>query len=440
MKNNLLSRLTDEGKKFFNGGMIFFFSATIVNLGNYLFNLVLGRWLGPASFSDLSIIITLFLIVIFFAATLQTITARFSAIYTSNNDLEKIARLRKTMLNWAWGFGVFLLLIFSLGASFWQNFFHTQSSHLFIIFGMGLPFYLAQGVNRGVLQGQARFKALSLSYQAEMWTRLITGVGFAWLGWGTIGAVFGLTLSFVATWLASERAKNGLPSAQSIPFRDQKSIFSYSGGVSLTYLSQIIITNSDIIIAKHFFPAEVAGQYAALALIGRVIYFATWAITTTLFPIIAQRHQSGKSHIQLLRFGLALVFSLSIGTLFLTWAIPEEIVNALFGSAYVAIAPLLWRYVIAAALYSLANVFISYQLALGIKIGGIIALFAGLVQIAVLWNWHTSLEEIVDAQIIIMASLLSLLFIKSMEKKLKTYLKVLKSILYRNSLLNLHEN
>lgn len=407
MKRNFVALLKKESKNLFKGSIIFFVSATIVNLGNYLFNLVLGRWLGPAQFSDLSIIITLLLIVMFFAATMQTITARFTAIHKSDNDLEKIASLRKTMLKWAWSFGIFLFLTFSLGSLLLQRFFNTQFNLIFIIFGAGLPFYLTQGVNRGILQGQTRFGELSATYQAEMWARLIIGVGFSYLGWGTIGAVAGLSLSFVATWIVSLRAGRGLPSAAALSLKAQKSLVSYTGGVAITYLSQIVITNSDLIIVKHFYPAETAGEYAALALIGRVVFFATWAITTALFPIVAQRHKKGQKHYYLLILSLAMVIIISGTSIVFALSSPELIINTMFGKSFVNIAPLLWRYAVVAALYSLANVFISYHLSLGVKKGGIIALIAGCILVIGLWFKHDSIQQIIRTQTLVMGALLA---------------------------------
>ncbi len=396
---------------FLTGSALFFISATIVNIGNYLFNLILGRWLGPAAFSDLSIIVTLFLIVIFLTATLQTITARFTAVHTSDQDEEKIARLRVTMLNWAWGFGAVMLLAFTLGASLWQGFFHTESSFPFVIFGLGLPFYLAQGVNRGVLQGQTRFKELAVSYQAEMWTRLIFGVGFAAIGWGVEGGVAGLSLSFIGTWYASHYANRNIPNLPAIPLKEQKELLAYSGGVSIAYLSQILINNSDILIIKHFFSSEDAGQYAALALIGRVIFFATWAVVTTLFPIVAQKHQRGEKHRHLLALGLGLVLLVSGVTISGSYFFPEFIVSVLFGKAYLVIAPLLWLYAVATSLYALANVIVNYQLSIGKSTSSFFALLGGISQVLVLWFWHGSLEQVVVLQIILMGIMLTTLLI-----------------------------
>ena len=414
----------DKFKKngFLTGSAIFFVSATIVNLGNYLFNLILGRWLGPADFSDLSIIVTLFLIVIFLTATLQTITARFAAVHTSDGDEEKIARLRETMLRWAWQIGGIILLVFALGAKFWQHFFHTQSALPFVIFAAGLPFYLAQGVNRGILQGQTRFKALALSYQAEMWTRLLFGIGFAYIGWGVEGGVAGLSLSFIATWYASHYANRAIPKMPAIPVSEQKELLAYSGGVSVAYLSQILINNSDILIIKHFFSPEDAGQYAALALIGRVIFFATWAVVTTLFPIVAQKHQRGERHAHLLGLGLGLVVLVSSVTISASYFFPELIVSILFGKAYLVMAPLLWLYAVATSLYALANVIVNYQLSIGKSTSSYIALLGGIAQVVVLSIWHASLKQVVLLQILLMGIMLFILLLGYGMKDIATIL------------------
>ena len=53
---------------------------TIVNAGNYIYNLILGRWLGPTLFADVSLIITLLLVVTFITAPLQMTTARYLSL------------------------------------------------------------------------------------------------------------------------------------------------------------------------------------------------------------------------------------------------------------------------------------------------------------------------------------------------------------------------
>ena len=182
-----------------SGGALLFVSATLVNLGNYIFNLLLGRWLGPAAFADLSLIVTLFLVTTFLAAGLQIPTARFVAMYTADGNPQTIANLRRWALKMAGWIGVVLAVICVVGAPAWSNFFSTASAWPFVIFGLFVPFYLLQGVDRGVLQGWTRFPRLAVTYQAEMWSRLLISVVLVGIGLGVNGAVLAIGLSFVSS-------------------------------------------------------------------------------------------------------------------------------------------------------------------------------------------------------------------------------------------------
>ena len=63
---------------------VFMISALIVNVGNYLYNLILGRLLGPEAFADAAILITFLLILSFVAMTLQLSVAKFIGTFDGN--------------------------------------------------------------------------------------------------------------------------------------------------------------------------------------------------------------------------------------------------------------------------------------------------------------------------------------------------------------------
>jgi O-antigen/teichoic acid export membrane protein len=394
------------GKKgLLTGGAIFFLSATIVNAGNYLYNLLLGRWLGPAAFADVSLIVTLFLMISFVAVTFMMTAARFSALYTASGETHRIAATRRFLLRIAYGIGIVLLIGVALGAPAAAQFFNTQSFWPFIILAVGFPFYLAQGVNRGILQGRTWFGWLSLSYQAEMWVRLGAAALFIWVGWEVNGAIGALTLSILATWLVAQASRRELPLAEPLSSEDRRAMLLFAIPVVVAQLSQILINNSDVLIVKRFFVPVEAGQYAALALIGRIVFFATWSVVTTLFPIVAQRQAKGEPHRILLWLAMGLVVVVAGGVIGATLLFPNLIVQVLFGDAYLGIAPLLWLYGVATALYALANVVINYRLSLGDGFGSVLAVIAGIAQVVSLWLFHDSLRQVVFVQIGIMVAL-----------------------------------
>jgi O-antigen/teichoic acid export membrane protein len=399
------------GSKIATASAMLMVSMTIVNAGNYVYNLIMGRWLGPSLFADLSLIVTLMLIVTFITAPIQMTTARYTAIHLADGDPETLASIRRFIWRIAVGLGLTLTLLFASFSTLLQKFFHTQSYLPFIIFGAALPFSLLQGLERGILQGQTRFRILAVSYQVEMWTRLLVSIGLLALGLSVNGAVIGISLSFVFTWLVARLAVGDMSTTIDISQGNRDDVFAFAVPVLVSQLGQILINNSDVILVKRFYDASHAGQYAALALIGRIVFFATWSVVTTMFPIVAQKQKKGEPHGHLLWVSLGIVFAVSAPIVLSTLFLPQWIVRILFGVQYLSIAPLLWLYALATALYAMANVVINYRLSLGMGRETRFAIAAGIAQVLGIIFFHQSLAQVVYVQVIVMALLfLSLLW------------------------------
>ena len=391
--------------KFASASALLMISMTIVNGGNYVYNLIMGRWLGPSLFADLSLIVTLLLIVTFITAPVQMTMARYTAIYTADGDLKTILSMRRSLWRVALLIGLTLTALFAVFASTMQQFFHTQSSLPFIIFGTALPFSLLQAVDRGTLQGQTRFGILAVSYQVEMWTRLLVSVGLVGLGLSVNGAVIGISLSYVATWLTTRFAVGATTTREEISGANHARLLAFAMPLVVSQLGQILINNSDVILVKRFYPAEVAGQYAALALIGRIVFFATWSVVTTMFPIVAQKQKKGEQHEHLFWLSLGIVVAVSAPIVLLTLFVPEWIVRTLFGVHYLDIAPLLWLYALATTAFAMANVVVNYRLSLGIGRETGFVLAAGIGQVVGILFFHQSLAQVVYVQVFVMAVL-----------------------------------
>ncbi len=398
---------------------VLFASASLVNVGNYFFNLIMGRWLGPSAFADLSLIVTLFLVTSFLAIGVQTPAARFGALFAAERDLAGIAGLRRFSLRLALLIGLGLTAIFSLGAPLWARLFSTSSPIPFVLFGIFTPFFVMQGVERGLLQGRMRFGLLAATYQVEMWSRLLLSTAFVALGWGVNGAVAGIVLSFAAAWLTARRVAADLPAARPIAGSLRREMLMFAGPALAAPLGQILINNSDVLIVRRFFPADEAGLYAALALTGRIVFFATWAIVTAMFPIVAQHYSRGQRHRHLLWLSLAIVLAGSSAIVVLTYAFPEAITQILFGPAYLPIAPLLWMYALATTAYALANVVINYRLSIGSTDGAYLAIGAGILQVLLLLFFHDSLHQVVSVQLGLMFCLFAVLLLWDLSHALK---------------------
>jgi O-antigen/teichoic acid export membrane protein len=183
--------MASESKKLATDGSLLFISTLVVNAGNYIINLIFGRWLGPADFSEVSLLVTLLLMVSFFALAFQLTGAKFAAEYSEKTE---ISFLKNWLNKRAFYTGLFMLSVVMIGAIFWKEFFQTNSSIPFFILGISLPFYLLMSVNRGLFQGKLEYRKLALTYQSEMWVRLIVSIGLVYLGYRVNGVALGISI------------------------------------------------------------------------------------------------------------------------------------------------------------------------------------------------------------------------------------------------------
>jgi hypothetical protein len=171
------------------------------------------------------------------------------------------------------------------------------------------------------------------------------------------------------------------------------------------FVGQVVINNIDILLVKSFFPANEAGLYAAVALFGRLLYFACWSIVSAMFPISAAS-QNRDDDAQVLRTTLLLVVVIStlfIGTLQI---LPDFVIGLVLGKSFAGISGLLSLYGLATALYSIAVVLMAYEMSRKIANTGWLQLvFSGLLVLAIA-GFHDDLRQVILVQIAMMSLLL----------------------------------
>ena len=387
----------------------FLFAATlVVNAGNYLINLLLGRILGPERFAEASVIATGVLMLSFFAVGIQLTSAKFSAGYFADRNIMALAVFDKWITKKVLYISLIIGSLFIFLSPMLQGFLHFNSWIPIAIIGLGIPFYFNMSVKRGLAQGSDLFKRLAWTYILEMLLRLLftlslVFVALSYFDYLTSEAV---SLGFLASFFAAVWIKPSQQSASDKLFEDQVLVKKFVGVILIYEFSQILINNSDVILVKHFFESEQAGLYAAIALIGRVVFFGTWTIVTLLFPKVIQREKQGLPHFSLfwLSFGITAGFGLCVigGCVFF----PDLIVGILFGEKYLSVSDLLWKYAIATTLFAGANVFAYYYMSLNKYVPVVLSVIAGICQVCSIYIYHESLEQVIIVQIWIMATLL----------------------------------
>ncbi|MGK0235862.1 MAG: O-antigen/teichoic acid export membrane protein [Psychroserpens sp.] len=383
---------------------IFMISVLIVNGGNYLYNLILGRYLGPEKFADAAILITFLLVLSFVAMTFQLVTAKFSVLFEGTVFYNFISKMFKN----ATIVGLVLGVIVVLFSTQLQTFFKTSTSTMFVVFGVGIPFYFLMSVNRGVFQGKKELISLSITYQGEMVSRLLITFLLFWLLEieYSILISMGIFCSFIVALFPFKLKNFTFFKSINLDASEKRLVLRFFRITAFYELTQIIINNSDILLVKHYFNQGDAGLYASLALIGRVVYFITWMFVMLLLPTVIELKKDGKSTVPILLKYVSYIATIASLIIVSCFLFPQQIINILFGNEYVSIAPLLWKYALATGVFAISNIFAYYYLSIDRYIPVILSGLFGMLQVLCIVFFHDSLEQIVHVQIITMILLM----------------------------------
>ena len=398
MSSNKLSKLNLSPEQ------VFMISVLIVNGGNYLYNFLLARILGPELFADAAILITFLLILSFIAMTFQLVTAKFAIVFR----VKTFRRFVSSMYKNALFIGVPLGLLIAVFSSQLQQVFRTTSDSMFIVFGAGVPFYFILSINRGVFQGRKEFKSLSITYQTEMLSKLL--VTFTLLIFLGIDALVVIAIGIVASLVFGLFPFNlklfSLQKNTRIREAYKKQIKTFFLLTAFYELTQIIVNNSDVLLVKHYFESYDAGLYASLALIGRLVYFTAWMYVMLLIPKVIHLKKEGRETSGVLFKYVGYVFVVLVILVASCALFPEILIHLFFGEQYLDIASLLWKYALATSIFALSNIFAYYYLSLDKYVPVIISSLFAVLQVALIVWFHSSLEQVLHIQIFTMIVLL----------------------------------
>ena len=181
---------------------------------------------------------------------------------------------------------------------------NLPDSALVAILAIGAAFYVPLGSRRGYIQGTYGFKRLAINLVLEGAVRLGGSFLLILSGLGVRGVIEANAAAVAVAYLAiapklAARVPNPLSLSYALRETSQALVF-FSG--------QVLINNCDIVLVKHFFAAQEAGLYAAVAMVGRVIFaFSSAVVNTDLSPCRGhskRREKRSQSHRNLAAAGI----------------------------------------------------------------------------------------------------------------------------------------
>jgi O-antigen/teichoic acid export membrane protein len=385
------------------GSVIMLTGSALVSILNFSYNIAVARMLGPAGFGHAAVAITLLMFVSAMTLSFQLVGAKLVA--RSESIAEKAAVYQRLMQR-AWKLGAAIGIALALSSGLIARYLNLPSAWMVLVLAVGFAFYVPVGARRGGMQGMCAFKRLASSYVSEALLKFVGALVLVQAGFGAMGAIFAIAASLVLAYFIP-RVPRELKSAPAAVFelssREARQAIVYFAG-------QVLICNTDILLIKHFFAPDTAGLFAAVALVGRVVYFASWMVVSAMFPISAgaKEEQSSKG---LLAIPIGFVIALTGGFVTVLTLFPDFVLHMVFGRMFTAGAgldSLLALYALNAGIYSLSVVLIAYEMSRKIANTGWWQLaFSGAI-VTGIYLFHTTLRDVISVELACMTALLAI--------------------------------
>jgi O-antigen/teichoic acid export membrane protein len=404
--NNLPSKAHTLRQRLVSGSVILLSASAVTTAINLAYNVVVARYLGPRGFGQATAVYTLLIILSAVTLSFQIVSTK---VVAQQSSVEAKAAVYRDLHRSAWACGLLLAITIFVFRGYIATYLQLPDTFLLALLAIGTAFYVPLGSRRGYVQGTYGFYRLAVNLAIEGAVRLGGSYLLIQFGFGVRGVVAANAAAVATAYLfiapgSTTRIANPLNLMHAMRETFQAVVF-FSG--------QALINNCDIVLVKHFFPARMAGIYAAIALVGRVIFSFSSAVVNTTFPLVAGTRHEERKDLRVIATSLLLVIASGTALALGLFIAPAWIWTSLFGSGFAiagaqSISFLLALYAITTVIYSLSVVIISFEMSYKIANTSWVQLaFSGVV-IAGICQFHSSLQEVILVQLIAMVVLLAL--------------------------------
>jgi O-antigen/teichoic acid export membrane protein len=330
------------------------------------FTVIFARVLGASGYGSLAVLISAFIILMVPGSALQIAAAR-----TVSRDLAAGSPsagagvhnwLRRLVLGTAIVAVVAIPLRPLIGAAInvdelWAAAAIPVTSMLWIILS----------VERGVLQGFQRYRAVALSIIGEASTRIVFALLLVAAGLDVTGAFLGSALSLVAMALVLQ-----LPLRQHLPridaAVDATRLRDLLAGAWVPVLGLTLLLGLQelhVIIVKHEASDDAAGSYAVAAVAAKAIIWIAVGLGMYLLPEAARRAKTGVDARPILLRTLGLIAAGAVPMVLIYTAVGRPLLEVVFGEDLTDASDALPWLGLAMSLLACSYLSVQYLLALG---------------------------------------------------------------------------
>jgi cellulose synthase/poly-beta-1,6-N-acetylglucosamine synthase-like glycosyltransferase/glycosyltransferase involved in cell wall biosynthesis/O-antigen/teichoic acid export membrane protein len=375
------------------GGTILVFALTLANFLNFLFNAFLGRALTLTQFAAVTLVSTIWSLVSLLTSAVSTTMNQKSAFLTGQNRSSEAVAFRKKVFRK--GFAVILTL-----TVFWllitptlSKFFNLPNPLEILLFLPMFSFAFATAVNNGFLQGSMKLRQTASVVLVESLSKILAAAVLVYLHFPdyvyTSIAISVISVSLYAYYLVRRNA------ADETSDTSEKFAPSFYFSALFAGLSTAVFMNLDVLLVNHFLSASLAGEYALLSLVGKMVFYFG-SLPNALMVTFVSRDLGKKLnplrtfYILLTAIGIFVGFAALGMSLF-----GRQIVPVFFGVQTLGILPFIPSYVLAMSMFTITACFVTYHLARKEYVFPILSLLMSVIMaLSIIWQ-HANIAAVV---------------------------------------------
>jgi O-antigen/teichoic acid export membrane protein len=364
----------------------------------YVYQILMGRMLQPEGYASFISIIAL---TVFFGAPLgalvMVISRQVSALRAHDHLSELFLQYKKLLRQLFFVCLAFVLLLYPayILVSYFRAGIDVRSIYLLgaiVIIGSYVM------LNNAFLQGLQRFSWFASLGVMAVALKIIFSVVFIYLGLAVEGALLGVLVPAVLIFIIGYKIVlgsilNNGPQKTTLQVDNFLKFSSYFP-VLVANLAFVAMTQLDIVLVSWYFPSEIAGQYAAAAILGKAILYLPGGLALALYPRVAENHASNIGSAKILLQTLAVASVVCIFAAAFYGIFGPQIINIFYGSSYEGAGQILRWYGFAIYPLTLVMVLENFLIAKERVIFAWVFLAVAPFQVLAIYLWHEDINSI----------------------------------------------
>lgn len=395
---NLISKVTSHALA--RDSAIMFGGSFVSNVASYVYHLLMGRLLGPAGYGELSSLLSIFYIFTIPLNVGQLVLVKFISAFKAKGEVGQAKSLFLKVTKYAVIGCLAALPVMIVISPVVTNYLQIRNPVMFVLVYLIFIFSLLTVIMASVLQGYQKFLWVGILGASAIIIKIIFSVPA--VSFNVLGVLVAILLSGIVAYACNFIPLRFLFQADALPMKlTKKEAMLFAVPTLLVTLGMTSMFSTDMILVRHYFAPLEAGIYASLAVMGKIVFYATSVLGSVFYPVLSERHVKGEQTKSIIKIGLGVVAIISSTITLLYFLFPKLIISLLFGASYLGGAPYLGIFGIFLVFYSIGNMFTTTFLATGKTSMWFIPAICAALQIVGIALFHSSLTVVISIDIAI---------------------------------------